>query len=77
MPWTGRGRWWTAPISGRSRAAQKRSEPVDRARTGSRHHLITEAHGIPLAVILTGGNRNDDIHQAFLTLACTIICWRR
>ncbi|HJP76237.1 MAG TPA: IS5 family transposase [Pseudonocardiaceae bacterium] len=33
--------------------------PVDRARTGSKHHLITEAHGIPLAVILTGGNRND------------------
>ena len=23
------------------------------------HHIITEAHGIPLAVILTGGNRND------------------
>ncbi|WP_316770404.1 IS5 family transposase [Streptomyces sasae] len=33
--------------------------PVDRARTGSKHHLITEAHGIPLAVSLTGGNRND------------------
>ncbi|MGW3546107.1 IS5 family transposase [Nocardia niigatensis] len=33
--------------------------PVDRARTGSKHHLITEAHGIPLAVTLTGGNRND------------------
>jgi transposase len=33
--------------------------PVDRARTGSKHHVITEAHGIPLAVSLTGGNRND------------------
>ncbi|MGW1270853.1 IS5 family transposase [Streptomyces sp. NPDC002491] len=33
--------------------------PVDRARTGSKHHLITEGHGIPLAVSLTGGNRND------------------
>ncbi|MFD0733251.1 IS5 family transposase [Planotetraspora mira] len=33
--------------------------PVDRAQTGSKHHLITEAHGIPLAVILAGGNRND------------------
>jgi transposase len=29
--------------------------PVDRARPGSKHHLITEAHGIPLAVSLTGG----------------------
>jgi transposase len=26
---------------------------------GSKHHLITEAHGIPLAVSLTGGHRND------------------
>jgi hypothetical protein len=33
--------------------------PADRARPGSKHHLITEAHGIPLAVSLTGGNRND------------------
>jgi len=33
--------------------------PVDRGRTGSKHHVITEAHGIPLAVSLTGGNRND------------------
>jgi transposase len=33
--------------------------PVDRARTGSKHHVITEAHGIPLAASLTGGNRND------------------
>lgn len=33
--------------------------PVEGARTGSKHHLITEAHGIPLQVSLTGGNRND------------------
>jgi transposase len=33
--------------------------PVDRARPGSKHHVITEAHGIPLALSLTGGNRND------------------
>ncbi len=33
--------------------------PVDRGRTGSKHHLIVEAHGIPLAAITTGGNRND------------------
>jgi transposase len=30
-----------------------------RGRLGSKHHLITDAGGIPLAVILTGGNRND------------------
>jgi transposase len=33
--------------------------PVDRARTGSKHHLLLDAAGVPLAVTLTGGNRND------------------
>lgn len=33
--------------------------PVDRGRTGSKHHLITDATGISLAATLTGGNRND------------------
>jgi hypothetical protein len=33
--------------------------PVDRGKTGSKHHVIVEAHGIPLAATLTGGNRND------------------
>ena len=33
--------------------------PVDRGKAGSKHHLIVEARGIPLATTLTGGNRND------------------
>ncbi|MFF5114153.1 IS5 family transposase [Streptosporangium sp. NPDC000509] len=33
--------------------------PVDRGRTGSKHHVITDGNGIPLAVSLGGGNRND------------------
>jgi transposase len=33
--------------------------PVDRARTGSKHHLMTDANGVPLAVSLTGAHRND------------------
>jgi Putative transposase of IS4/5 family (DUF4096)/Transposase DDE domain len=33
--------------------------PADRDKTGSKHHLIIEAHGIPLAAITTGGNRGD------------------
>ena len=32
---------------------------VDRARRGSKHHLLVDAAGVPLAVALTGGNRND------------------
>src|SRR5262250_629785 len=41
---------------------------VDSAKPGSKHHLITEAHGIPLAVSLTGGQRND-ITQLMLLIA--------
>ena len=33
--------------------------PVDRSRTGSKHHLLVDATGLPLAVSLTGGHRND------------------
>ncbi len=33
--------------------------PVDRGKTGSKHHVIAGARGIPLAATLTGGNRND------------------
>ncbi|WP_405537216.1 IS5 family transposase [Streptomyces sp. NBC_00075] len=33
--------------------------PVDRARPGSKHHVLTDGQGIPLSVSLTGGNRND------------------
>ena len=33
--------------------------PVDRARPGPKHHVITDGHGTPLAITLTGGNRHD------------------
>ncbi|MFD7084469.1 IS5 family transposase [Streptomyces sp. NPDC059918] len=33
--------------------------PVDRGRPGSKHPLIVDRHGTPLAVTLTGGNRHD------------------
>jgi len=33
--------------------------PVDRGKTGSKHHVIVDANGIPLAATVTGGNRND------------------
>ncbi|QWA25963.1 IS5 family transposase [Streptomyces sp. JCM17656] len=33
--------------------------PVDRGRAGSKHHVITDGYGSPLAVLLTGGHRND------------------
>ena len=33
--------------------------PVDRRKLGSKHHLITDARGLPLATTLTGANRHD------------------
>lgn len=33
--------------------------PVDRARPGSKHNLIVDRHGTPLAITLTSGNRHD------------------
>jgi transposase len=32
---------------------------VDRGRSGSKHHLLVDEGGLPLAWSLTGGNRND------------------
>ena len=56
--------WSRAVIDGSHLRAMKGGphtgpSPVDRARTGSKHHIITEGHGIPLQASLTGGNRND------------------
>jgi transposase len=33
--------------------------PTDRRKLGSKHHVITDAQGIPLAATLTGANRHD------------------
>ena len=33
--------------------------PTDRRKAGSKHHLLTDAQGIPLTVILTEANRHD------------------
>jgi len=33
--------------------------PVDRSKPGSKHHVLTDAHGIPLASSVTAANVND------------------
>ncbi|WP_412103984.1 IS5 family transposase [Streptomyces californicus] len=48
-----------SPRQSAKRGLQTGPSPVDRGRAGSKHHLITDGHGTPLAVVLTGGNRND------------------
>ena len=39
--------------------SQTGPNPTDRAKRGSKRHLICDGHGVPLAVRLTGANRND------------------
>ncbi|QYA98884.1 IS5 family transposase [Streptomyces anulatus] len=46
-------------VRANKRGSRTGPSPVDSGRTGSKHHLITDGHGTTLAVILTGGNRND------------------
>ncbi|MFG2221392.1 IS5 family transposase [Streptomyces sp. NPDC048685] len=48
-----------SPRQGRSAGPKSGPSPVDRARPGSKHHVLVDGQGIPLAVSLTGGNRND------------------
>ncbi len=47
------------PCTSEKGGSQTGPSPVDRARNGSKHHLLVDATGIPLAWTLTGGNRND------------------
>src|SRR5690242_17756063 len=47
------------PRPGIERRPKTGPSPVDRGRPGSKHHVLTDGHGIPLALSLTGGNRND------------------
>jgi transposase len=44
--------------------------PTDRAKLGSKRHLICDGRGVPLAIQLTGANRNDS--QQALTLVDAI-----
>jgi transposase len=53
---SGRGR---EPRSGEKGGSETGPSPVDRARKGSKHHLLVDGSGLPLAWSLTGGNRND------------------
>lgn len=47
------------PCQGPQRGDHVGPSPVDRARPGSKHQLIVDRRGTPLAVSVTGGNRHD------------------
>jgi len=45
--------------SRRGRGKKTGPNPTDRRRAGSKHHLLTDAQGVPLTAILTGANDHD------------------
>jgi transposase len=47
------------PGAGEKGGSKTGPSPDDRGRPGSKHHLLVDATGVPLAVSLSGGNRND------------------
>jgi transposase len=49
----------SASVKAPKGGAETGPSPTDRRKKGSKHHLITDAKGIPLAVRLTGANRHD------------------
>jgi transposase len=50
---------WQRIHSCRAGGKKTDSDPTDRRKSGSKHHLIVNAQGTLLAVILTGANRHD------------------
>ena len=51
--------WSRAVVDGSSWGRQTGPNPTDRAKLGSKRHLICDGRGVPLAIQLTGANRND------------------
>jgi transposase len=52
-----RGRQFLAPRGARGKKTGP--NPTDRRKAGSKHHVLTDAHGIPLVATLTAANRHD------------------
>ena len=44
---------------GAARGKKTGPNPTDRRKAGSKHHILTEARGIPLTAMVTGANRHD------------------
>ena len=44
---------------GAARGKKTGPNPTDRRKAGSKHHILTEAGGIPLTALLTAANRHD------------------
>jgi transposase len=51
-----RRQWLRARVA---RGEKTGPNPTDRRKAGSKHHILTEARGIPLTALLTSANRHD------------------
>ncbi len=47
------------PKGGAGEAEATGRHPTDRGKPGTKRHLLTEARGVPVAVVATGANRTD------------------
>ena len=56
----GAGRFW---------GAQTGPNPTDRGKAGSKHHLLTDAKGVPLSFALTGANVHDSTQLVPMLIA--------
>ena len=59
-----RGRQLLAPRAARGKKTGP--NPTDRRKAGSKHHVLTDAHGIPLVATLTAANRQRHHRAAAL-----------
>jgi DDE family transposase len=59
--WTGHEPAWTRSASGRKGGALTGPNPTDRSKGGSQYHLLVDAHGLPLNVLVSGANRHDSL----------------
>jgi transposase len=75
---TSAGRWWTAGRSARCAGAKKNwTEPTDRRKAGSKHHLVTDARGVPLVAHVRAANVNDITHLDALVADLPAVRGRR
>jgi transposase len=73
--WTG---WRSTPRTcTRSKGDDVGPSPVNRGHPGSKHHLIVDGRGVPLAVTLSSGNRHDVTQLLPLLDAIPPICGTR
>lgn len=49
----------SAAVKAPSGGQETGPNPTDRRKRGSKHHIVTDAGGVPLAVITTAANRHD------------------